>query len=168
MTVRSACWPWAAARNDPASPGRISRWSRNSAARWSSGWATLDLCTGDLSYASAGHPPPLLSYGPGHAEYLDNPAGTMLGVPGGGVFAAGRLGLSPGTGLLLYTDGLIEDHGRDITEGLNALAATMRSASGLTAEQNCQAVQAALLGSSPRSDDVCVLAARFNGWGPSR
>jgi serine phosphatase RsbU (regulator of sigma subunit) len=126
-----------------------------------------DLDTGDLTYASAGHLPPLLSYGPGHAEYLDNPAGTMLGVPGAGVIASGRLGLSPGTGLLLYTDGLVEDHSRDITEGLDVLAATMRSTSGLTAEQNCQTVQAAMLDGSPRADDVCILAARFNGWGPS-
>ena len=90
----------------------------------------------------------------------------MLGVPGGGGFESGRLGLSPGAGLLLYTDGLVEDHGRDITEGLNELAATVRSTSGLTAEQSCQTVQAALLGGSPCADDVCVLAARFNGWGP--
>ena len=130
-------------------------------------YATLDLDTGSLSYASAGHPPPLLSYGPGHAEYLDNPVGTMLGVPGGGGFASVRLSLSPGAGLLLYTDGLIEDHRRDITEGLNALAATIRSASGLTAEKNCQTVQSVLLGGSARADDVCVLAARFNGWGPA-
>jgi serine phosphatase RsbU (regulator of sigma subunit) len=87
----------------------------------------------------------------------------MLGVPGGGAFAAGRVALSPGAGLLLYTDGLIEGHRRDITEGLNALAATMRSSAGLTAEQNCQAVQASLLGGSPRAGDVCVLAARFTG-----
>jgi hypothetical protein len=39
----------------------------------------------------------------------------------------------------------------------------MRSSAGLTAEQNCQAVQASLLGGSPRAGDVCVLAARFTG-----
>lgn len=44
-------------------------------------YATPNLDTGELTYASAGHPPLLLSCGPGHAEYLDNPAGTLLGVP---------------------------------------------------------------------------------------
>ncbi|HUZ27285.1 MAG TPA: SpoIIE family protein phosphatase [Streptosporangiaceae bacterium] len=125
-------------------------------------YAVLDLTTGDLSYANAGHPP-LVCVSGGHAEFLDDATGAMLGVPGGGSFPAGHRRLAPGTSLLFYTDGLIEDRHRDITEGLTALASAMRQAAGLAAEQTCGMVQAALVGSAPRTDDICLLAARLTG-----
>jgi hypothetical protein len=84
----------------------------------------------------------------------------MLGSPGG-AFTTGHRQLTPGTSLVLYTDGLIEDRHRDITEGLGQLAGAMRQAAGLTAEQTCTTVQAALLGTTARAYDVCLLAARL-------
>jgi PAS domain S-box-containing protein len=126
-------------------------------------YAVLDLTTGNLSYANAGHPPPVCTSGTGHVEYLDSAAGTMLGVPGGDAFTTGRQQLAPGTGLLLYTDGLIEDRRRDITEGFSALASAMHQAASLSAEKACSTVQTALLGTTPRADDVCLLAARLAG-----
>ena len=124
-------------------------------------YAVLDLDTGDLSYANAGHPPLVCTSGDGQAEYLDGATGTMLGAPGVGGFPAGYRQLAPGSGLLFYTDGLIEDRQRDITEGFSALASVMRQSAGQTAEQTCAAVQTALLGAAPRTDDVCLLAARL-------
>jgi PAS domain S-box-containing protein len=126
-------------------------------------YAVLDLGTGDLSYANAGHPPLVCTSGVGRAEYLDGATGTMLGVPGGGGFPAGHRRLRPGTSLLLYTDGLIEDRHRDIAEGFSALASAMHLAADLDAEQTCATVQTALLGTAPRTDDVCLLAARLTG-----
>jgi Stage II sporulation protein E (SpoIIE) len=61
----------------------------------------------------------------------------------------------------LYTDGLIEDRRRDITEGFTALAEAMGPAASRSAEQTCTEVQAALLGSASRADDICLLAARL-------
>jgi len=125
-------------------------------------FAVLDLTTGDLSYASAGHPPPACVIGAGQAGYLAAASGAMLGAPGG-AFTAGHQHIVPGTALLLYTDGLIEHRHRDITQGLDELAGAMRQSAGLTAEQICTTVQAALLGATPRADDVCLLAARLTG-----
>lgn len=124
-------------------------------------YAVLDPVTGHLSYANAGHPAPACVSGYGSAEFLDSPAGIMLGTGAGIPFASGHRRLPPGARLLLYTDGLIEDRRRDISEGFAALAAALQQFPGGTAEQYCQYVQTALLGSAPRSDDVCILAVQL-------
>ena len=85
-------------------------------------YALLDPATGELSYANAGHPPPVWVSASGQTGYLDDASGVMLGVPGEAEFTVGHRTLDPGTSLLFYTDGLIEDRRRDITEGLSALA----------------------------------------------
>ncbi len=126
-------------------------------------YAVLDPAVGELSYASAGHLPPILTAGAGHAEYLDTVAGVMLGVPGGGAFTTVRRHLAPGAGILFYTDGLVEDRHRDITDGLDALAAAMRNSTIRSAEQACVTAQAMLPGGVSRADDVCLLAARLTG-----
>jgi hypothetical protein len=68
---------------------------------------------------------------------------------------------------MFYTDGLIEDRRRDITDGLSALAGVMArvmaSPAPLSAERTCAVVQAAMLGETPRADDVCLLAIRLTG-----
>jgi serine phosphatase RsbU (regulator of sigma subunit) len=124
-------------------------------------YAMLDPATGDLSYANAGHPPPLIAAGARHAEYLDDAAGTMPGACAGITFATGRRLLRPGTRLLFYTDGLIEDRHRDITDGLAILADTLRRSAPGSAAQTCATVHAALLGTARRHDDACVLTARL-------
>jgi PAS domain S-box-containing protein len=125
-------------------------------------YALLDPATGELSYANAGHPPPVWASASGQTGYLDDASGVMLGVPGEAEFTVGRRTLDPGTSLLFYTDGLIEDRRRDITDGLNALAGVMGQVPSLSAEKTCATVQAALLGET-RADDVCLLAVRFLG-----
>lgn len=123
-------------------------------------YAVLDLSTGDLTYASAGHPPALLDDGEGHGEYLDSASGAMLGASGDSDYIASHRRLAPGAKLLLYTDGLIEDRQRDIGEGFTALARAMRQCLAQTAERTCQFVQTAMLGSGTRADDVCILVIR--------
>lgn len=121
-------------------------------------YAVLDPATGDLAYANAGHPPPLVSSGQGHAEYLDATPATMLGVSPGTMFTATLCRLPPRARLLLYTDGLIEDRQRDIADGLAALAAALAQSPGRSAEEACRSAQESMLGSAPRADDVCILA----------
>lgn len=129
-------------------------------------YAVLDLATGHLTYANAGHPPPLITHASGHARYLDSANGPMLGACADISFDAGHQRLTSAARLLLYTDGLIEDRQRDITDGLNELAIVLERSPAQTAEQTCESVQAALLGSVPREDDVCILAARLMAGPP--
>jgi serine phosphatase RsbU (regulator of sigma subunit) len=154
---------------DDPQPGSVLRRTNAALARLlpetlaSAVYAVLDLSTGDLSYANAGHPPPIVVPGPGQAEYLDDTTGTMLGASADTAFTTGFRRLSPGTGLLCYTDGLIEDRNRDIGKGLALLAGTLRLAAPVSAEHMCASVEASLLGAAHRADDVCLLAARLTG-----
>ena len=130
-------------------------------------YALLDPATGELTYANAGHPPPVWATASGGSGYLDDAPGVMLGAPYDGGFAVGHQTLDPGTSLMFYTDGLIEDRRRDITDGLSALvgvmARVMASPAPLSADLTCAAVQAAMLGETARADDVCLLAIRLTG-----
>jgi PAS domain S-box-containing protein len=134
-------------------------------------YAVLDLRDRRLSYACAGHPPPVYAAPSGQVSFLDDGRGTMLGVPGG-TFTAGQWRLEEGGTLLFYTDGLVEDRSRDISEGQAELAAVMAldARQHRTAEQTCSAVQAAMIGNAQRADDVSLLAARLTGspaWEPA-
>ena len=126
-------------------------------------YAVLDPATGDLVYANAGHLPPLVATAAGQVDYLDEAVGRMLGASPEPAFTTGRRRLPTGTVLLNYTDGLIENGHRDLTDGLEELAGVMRRSAVLTAEQICDAVRDALLGTDVRDDDVCLLAVRLQG-----
>jgi serine phosphatase RsbU (regulator of sigma subunit) len=68
--------------------------------------AVVDLPTGEVTYASAGHPPPLLC-SPSHAAELE-PTGPIVGPFVGGPWRNATAGLEPADMLAVYTDGLIE------------------------------------------------------------
>jgi serine phosphatase RsbU (regulator of sigma subunit) len=123
-------------------------------------YAVLDVGTGGLRYANAGHPPPLIACA-GQTVYLEDTTGSMLGASPDGRFSTCHRQLTGGTVLLCYTDGLIENKRRDLTEGLAILARTMQPCAALTAEQVCATAQAGLLGTGQRDDDVCLLAVRL-------
>jgi hypothetical protein len=64
---------------------------------------------------------------------------------------------------VLYTDGLIEDRYRDISDGLSTLAASLGRVATSSATQLCIAAQSVLSGAPTRADDVCLLAVRRAG-----
>lgn len=110
---------------------------------------------GQLSIATAGHPPPLLREPDGavrRIEYL----GPMLGLPIDHSYAASTLTLRTGSMLLFYTDGLIERHNAIIDVGIDQLAAAFRVARG-SADQVADVVCEVMLRDSSREDDTCLL-----------
>jgi serine phosphatase RsbU (regulator of sigma subunit) len=108
-----------------------------------------------LTWAQAGHPPPVLVRG-SWARPLDPPAGILLGA-GQEEYAAAVLALDPGDLLLLYSDGLIERRDGSIADGPAVLAAAVR---GITDPE--QAIEAALstLGATELEDDTCLVAVK--------
>jgi serine phosphatase RsbU (regulator of sigma subunit) len=109
-----------------------------------------------LTWAHAGHLPPLLVRG-GDARFLTPPYGIMLGATADCSYEEQHFTVAPGDHLLLYTDGLVERPGEDITAGLDRLArragGAVRAAGGV--ERLAVRLTEAL--SPSRRDDICLL-----------
>ncbi|SCK38204.1 SpoIIE family protein phosphatase [Streptomyces sp. WMMB 322] len=125
-------------------------------------YAVYNTVTRECSIASAGHPPPMLrhrdsSTGPVPVE-PGVPLGIGLGVPD---YPVTDLVLPEGGTLVLYTDGLIEQRGKDIDEGIEALksALTAPGPSVLSVQKWCDNVVGKLAPWSA-GDDLAVLMAR--------
>lgn len=90
-------------------------------------YLTLDPPTGVVVFACAGHPYPLLLT-PGDApRYLEGGRSLPLGVARDALYCEAATILTPGSTLLLYTDGIIESRTQAIDEGLAHLAAAATS-----------------------------------------
>jgi hypothetical protein len=111
-----------------------------------------------LTWASAGHYPPLL-VAPGVApEYLQAaPVQLPIGAQAGTQYVDTVRPLPPGSRLLLFTDGLIERRGFGVDDGLRALAVAVAQARP-GAEAMCDDALAACLPDGAASDDVALLA----------
>jgi serine phosphatase RsbU (regulator of sigma subunit) len=72
-------------------------------------YGILDLSSGRLVYANAGHDPPYLRRGRGHAEEL-RARGMPLGLMPGMSYEEKEILLQAGDSALLYSDGLVEAH----------------------------------------------------------
>ena len=108
-----------------------------------------------LAWAQAGHPPPLLISG-GAARFLDPPGGQLLGADPAATYSLGSADLKPGDIVLLYTDGLVERRGRDITDGLDALLSAGTAVGCPTTAEVVDSVLTRL--APPGHDDVCLVA----------
>jgi sigma-B regulation protein RsbU (phosphoserine phosphatase) len=75
----------------------------------------LDAARGIISYANAGHNPPLVARSNGHIARL-HAGGTVLGVFPEASYSGDEVPLAPGDRLLLYTDGITEARRADDEE----------------------------------------------------
>ncbi|MFD4598259.1 SpoIIE family protein phosphatase [Streptomyces sp. NPDC058464] len=111
------------------------------------------LCT----MARAGHLEPIVVPPDGRAHLPGVPAGPPLGL-GGMPYEKGEVELPEGSGIVLFTDGLIEDRRQDIDEGIERLRRAL-AVPGRTPEQMCRAAIDAMVPGAPR-DDVALIVAR--------
>ncbi|MEU8523029.1 SpoIIE family protein phosphatase [Streptomyces sp. NPDC048577] len=128
-------------------------------------YAVYDPVSRNCTMARAGHMPPLVVAPDGTTTISELPAGPPLGL-GGMPFETMDVRLAEGSQLVLYTDGLIEERSRDISEGLEKLR-TALSHPGRDPRASRSAVLDALLPSQP-SDDIALLIARTRTLGPDR
>jgi serine/threonine-protein kinase RsbW len=127
-------------------------------------YAVVDLATGSVRYACAGHLPPVRVRADGSAELLWGGRATPLG------FDHERTGatveLATGDALVLYTDGVVERRDRDLRLGLDVLLreAGSRHRQGRALDES---FVLSLVDESAESDDACLLALTWTGPGSS-
>ena len=131
--ARCGRWP-APASSRPRSSGTSTRSSSRSRRRATRRSPTPRSTpeTGAVTFASAGHLPPVL-LGPGRAARAVHGAAarrrSASPLPAARA-ARPAFALAPGAGFLLYTDGLVERRGEPIDAGLERLLAAVRASPG--------------------------------------
>jgi anti-sigma regulatory factor (Ser/Thr protein kinase) len=111
-----------------------------------------------VRFANAGHLPPLVVGPGGQTAYLEDGLGSPLGCDGPGLPVEGSFRLAPDSTLLLFTDGLVEQRGVSIHEGLERLE-TLAADRGQDVEALCEKLLGSMVGDDT-ADDVALLAIR--------
>ena len=128
----------------------------------------LNLKTGQLKYANAGHNPPLLRRKDGTFEYLKGPAGFVLAGMEGIVYKEQELTLNPGDEIFLYTDGVPEATNVDKElYGEKRLLECINQQIGKDAKTICDEVKKsvdAFYDGAPQFDDITELSMQFKKY----
>jgi serine/threonine-protein kinase RsbW len=123
-------------------------------------FAELDLETGELRFACAGHPPPLLVGSEGVTRVLWDGRSAPLGCDTGTPRSESSTLLDKGESVVLFTDGLVERRTESFDIGLARLESTAARLLPFS-EDFAGHLSDLLLSSSPHDDDACVLAVQF-------
>ncbi len=121
----------------------------------------LDLDTGRLSFANAGHNPPLLLRADGKCEYLRMRAGLVLAGMEGLSYRPNEITLLPGDRIFLYTDGVTEaTDAEQQLYGEDRLIGYMRNNGSAVLETLLHGLKADIdefVGEAPQFDDITML-----------
>ena len=132
----------------------------------------LNIKTGIVSYANAGHNPPLVKHQDGSFTYLKSHAGFVLAGMEGIRYRKNELKLEPGDVIYLYTDGITEatDTKNELYGEERLLAILNRNADSDT-HIICDAVKAdvdAFVQEAPQFDDITMLCLKYNSMWDAR
>ena len=129
----------------------------------------LELSTGKLTAANAGHEYPAVKTPEGRFELLKDKHGLVLGGYDTETYTEYELRIEPGTKLFLYTDGVPETMGGDNGEemfGLERMLETLNAASEGTPEEILRAVRRSLEDygkDTEQFDDLTMLGFEYRG-----
>jgi serine phosphatase RsbU (regulator of sigma subunit) len=120
-----------------------------------------------IQLASAGHFLPILVAPDGSSDHVDIPVSLPLGVDTGTSRRSGPVNVSPGSALVMFTDGLIErrtcssERSAAVFATIDSALEQLRSLLGpRDAEITASRVLDEMLTIEPPSDDVALLVAR--------
>ena len=142
--------------------------ARNDACMFVTTWlGILELSTGTLTAANAGHENPILREPGGDFQVIKNRHGLAVGAMEGVSYADHVIRLAPGSTLFLYTDGVAEAenaaHGQF---GVARILDTLNAADSDDPEVLLPAVRAAadvFVGDTPQFDDFTMLGVTYHG-----
>lgn len=126
-----------------------------------------DMKTGVLSYANAGHNPPLIRHRQGSFEYLKTRPNFILAGIEGASYHKNEIQLLPGDEIFLYTDGVTEatNNSQELF-GESRLKETLNNPEE-TVESRCKNVKHSIdrfVGEAEQFDDITMLSVRFNSF----
>jgi serine phosphatase RsbU (regulator of sigma subunit) len=120
--------------------------------------AIVDVPASTVTFATAGHPPPLLRLPDGSVEKLDTANGMMIGVSSDLVGEIDTVLFPIGSQLIMYTDGLVERRDRPVQVGIDQAASHLAALSTHLAPRHViDSLRDALIGSEATDDDIAVL-----------
>jgi serine/threonine-protein kinase RsbW len=122
-------------------------------------YGELDPSSGAFHYASAGHPPPV-AFVDGRIEVLEDGRSPLLAAGYTGPRAAGVRVLSPGSTVILYTDGLVERRGEPFDRGIERLMRSVEGAAEEDLDVLSETIARDLVGEAVQGDDVAFLCLR--------
>ena len=127
-----------------------------------------DMKTGVLSYANAGHNPPLIRHRQGSFEYLKTRPNFILAGIEGASYHKNEIHLLPGDEIFLYTDGVTEATNKSQELfGESRLKETLNNNPEETVESRCKNVKHSIdrfVGETEQFDDITMLSVRFNSF----
>lgn len=127
----------------------------------------LDLRTGEVEFACAGHNPPVICHDDGTVEFAKSRPGLVLAAMEGTRYKRQTLKLEPGDTIFLYTDGVTEaTNANEELFGDDRLLQTLRDACGMEPAEICPFVKSKIdefVGDAPQFDDITMLALKFVG-----
>jgi sigma-B regulation protein RsbU (phosphoserine phosphatase) len=125
----------------------------------------LDLTTGELSFALAGHDPPVLVPAEGEPEPLRVEGGRVLGLIEGSDYPVNRLRLGHRDAVVMFTDGVSEAQNLEGGFfGIDRIVEVVRQHRHEDAVTITDALLAAVrgfAGEAPQSDDITLMTLRF-------
>ena len=129
----------------------------------------LDLSSGQLKFANAGHNPPLFKHGDGEYEYMRVRAGLVLAGMEGIRYRQSSVQLSRGDRIFLYTDGVTEAESQNhIFYGEESLCDVLRGLTESAPEETVAAVDADVrrfAEGAEQVDDITMMCLEYTGNG---
>lgn len=141
----------------------------NEAGMFVTAWlGIVDMKTGVLSYANAGHNPPLIRHRQGSFDYIKERPNFILAGMEGVPYRKNEIQLWPGDELFLYTDGVTEatNEAQELF-GESRLREALNGISEGSVESRCKAVKNEIdifAGDAEQFDDITMLSLRFNSF----
>jgi GAF domain-containing protein len=108
-----------------------------------------------VAFANAGHPPPILLTPDGNIDIWWEAPEPLLGLLPRAARTTHHRDVSPGSTLLLYTDGLVEHPARLIDDGIARIRQVLQGNAALPPEELCSRL---IDSASRRTDDIALLA----------
>ena len=127
----------------------------------------LELSTGKLTAANAGHEYPALRHADGRFELVKDKHGLVIGGMEGARYRQYELTMDPGSKLFLYTDGVPEaaDADRNLF-GVERMLAALNEDTGASVENTLQLVRSAVdnfVKDAEQFDDLTMLCVEYKG-----